>query len=272
MGRADEVVHPWQGLNRGFSASFTTPYLVFPVLAVASTPPLVFTLDEPVQRYFQRDNPLGDTFAQTTLVAGAFVPIVLPAGLYLGGLAARDSELATAGAAALQAAAVQAVIVATLKWLTDRKGPYPDGDPTKARWSKGFLHDSKSARDFNFDPFDLEGGLRWPSGHAASNVAIVSALYAFYPDEHAIAWAGYPAALLVGIGMLEGDYHWLSDVAAGALFGHVIGWTIGRNFRARFDRARGSVPEASRGDDERGFVLVPEASSDGARVSMLLTW
>ncbi|HKP60608.1 MAG TPA: phosphatase PAP2 family protein [Polyangiales bacterium] len=241
----DEVIHPWRYLDEGLIGSFTWPAVLWHISAVAVTPPLVYTLDEPVQRALQHPSDVRDALAHATLIVGAITPVAVPLTLYLGGLAADDSELATAGAAALQAAAVEVLVVSTLKWLTDRAGPYPDGDPTRSR-ALGF-RDSTEANDFNFNPFDLSGGLRWPSGHTASNVAVVSALFAFYPDELWIAAIGYPLALAIGFEMIDGDYHWLSDVVAGALIGHVIGWTIGRNFRRHYDARRRGTPVPAQG-------------------------
>jgi len=241
-----EVIHPWRALGDGFIGSYTWPHVLYHAGAVALTPPIVYGLDEPVQRYFQEHNPLSQPFAQATLAFGWVSPVIIPAALYLGGLGAGASELATAGAAALQAVVVQAVIVSALKWLTDRAGPYPNGDPAQARWSEGLFRDSNSAREFNFNPFDISGGLRWPSGHTASNIAMVSALVAFYPNEPWIAAVGYPVVLAIALGMIEGDYHWLSDIVAGALMGHAIGWVIGKRFRALYDEAKSGRAPRSR--------------------------
>ena len=68
-----------------------------------------------------------------------------------------------------------------------------------------------------------------------------------------------PFALAVGFGMIEGDYHWLSDVVAGGLMGHVIGWVIGRAFRKRFDDRNWQVARA-RGPE---LELVPMANGLG---------
>ena len=250
---ADEVVHPWELLGPGVFGSYEWPSTMWHVTAVAVTPPLVFTLDSPVQREFQKPDSLRQSFAEAMLIGGSFTPILIPLGLYVGGLAGETSELATAGAAALQAVAVQAVWVTALKWLTDRKGPYPDGDPTRRRELSGIFRDSEDPADFNFNPFDLTGGLRWPSGHTASHVALVSALVAFYPKRPWIAWVGYPLALAVAVGMIDGDYHWLSDVVAGALVGHVIGWTIGRNFRRAYDARTQSGGGPSGAGAQLGF-------------------
>lgn len=241
--RADGgVVQPWEALGENLEGIYGWPNVLFHVSAAAVTPPLVFTADEPVQEYFQEHDPLGAPLGPIALISGGVVPIVVPVSLYGIGLLGDYDELATAGAAAGQAVIGQFVVVSTLKWLTDRAGPYPDGDPTKSRWSKGLLRDSKDADDFDFNPFDLSGGLRWPSGHAASNFALVSSLVAFYPDQPWIAAVGYPFALAVSLGVIEGDYHWLSDVVAGALIGHVFGWVTGKGFRARFEARRARRP------------------------------
>jgi membrane-associated phospholipid phosphatase len=251
---AQEAVHPWQRVGAGLERAYGWPNTLFHVSAAATTPPLALWIDEPVQEHFQQHDPLGDAFGTGALITGGAGPIVIPATVYFTGLAAADAELATAGAAAVQAAAVQAIVVTTLKWLTDRAGPYPDGDQSARRWSSGFLRDSNSATDFNFNPFDLEGGVRWPSGHTAGTIAMVSALVAFYPDELWLALIGYPIALAVGVGMIEGDYHWLSDIVAGGLIGHAIGWQVGREFRETYDRRANG--EARRAPDERAGVAL----------------
>jgi membrane-associated phospholipid phosphatase len=259
---AQEVVQPWERLGANLAGIYGWPNLAFHLGAAAVTPPLMLAADEPVQVYFQKHDPLSAAFGTGAFFVGGAVPILIPAALYLGGLATSESELASAGAAAVQAMVVQFAAVNALKWLTDRAGPYPDGDPSKRRWYHGLLHDSLRANDFDFNPFDLHGGVRWPSGHTASNVALVSALYGFYPDQPWIALIGYPYALAVGIGMVEGDYHWLSDVVAGALIGHVIGWVIGKQMRAAYDernRTKG-VHAAERGSDAYLSVgIMPQA-------------
>lgn len=232
---ADRVVHPWEHLGASLSGIYGWPNTLFHVGAAAVTPPLVLGLDEPVQVYFQRHDPLGDATGVAALTVGGGMPIAAPAVLYFGGLIFEDSEIATAGAAAAQAGVIQLVWVHALKWLTDRPGPFGDGDPNSTRWSEGLFRDSLHADEFDFNPFDVDGGLRWPSGHTASNVALVSALYAFYPDQLWIALVGYPFAAAVGVGMIEGDYHWLSDIVAGALIGHIVGWVVGKQMRAAYD-------------------------------------
>jgi hypothetical protein len=42
----------------------------------------------------------------------------------------------------------------------------------------------------------------------------------------------------MGYAMIDGNIHWASDVVAGVLIGHAIGWTVGSDFRTRY---RGST-------------------------------
>lgn len=247
--RAQEVVQPWEHLGDTLEGVYSWPNIMYHVGAAALTPLLAHTADLPVQEYFQIHNPLGGTpYAETAYNVGWVAPVAVPAGLYFGGLLGHKSEIATAGAAAIQAEVVQVVVVTSLKWITDRAGPFPDGDPQKRRRTARWFRNSADPMDFNFNPFTLSQGARWPSGHTASMFALVSSLVAFYPDEPWIAAVGYPVTVAVGLGMIEGDYHWFSDVVAGALIGHVIGWVTGKQFRRAFD-AHGAAraPESQSG-------------------------
>jgi membrane-associated phospholipid phosphatase len=237
--RAQEVVQPWEHLGDTLGGIYSWPNIMYQVGAAALTPLLAHTADLPVQEYFQIHNPLGGIHTGEVAYATGFVaPIGIPAGLYFGGLLAGKAEIATAGAAAIQAGVVQLVVVSSLKWITDRAGPFPDGNPRKTRFTPKYFRNSADPTDFDFNPFHLNEGLRWPSGHTAAMFTLVSSLVAFYPDEPWIAALGYPIAVGVGLGMIEGDYHWFSDVVAGALIGHIIGWVTGKQFRTAFDAQR----------------------------------
>lgn len=245
--RADDTpsepgpIQPWELLGSNLGRIYGWPNVMYSVAAVAVTPPLVLWADEPVQEFFQDEDPLTNRFGNVMLIVGYGMPVVVPLTVYLVGLGG-DDELLTAGSAAIQAVVVQAVVTTTLKWLTDRAGPLVDGKTARKHWSESRFTYSNEADHFNFNPFDLEGSLSWPSGHTMGNVALVASLTAFYPDEVWLPIIGYPLALAIGVGMIEGDYHWLSDVVAGALMGQVIGWQIGRGFRERYDALHSGRP------------------------------
>lgn len=68
---------------------------------------------------------------------------------------------------------------------------------------------------FNF----MHGGVAYqsfPSGHMTAACAIIAVLWIWYPR---LRWAYAVAALIVGAGLVGGNFHFLSDVIAGAFVG-----------------------------------------------------
>jgi membrane-associated phospholipid phosphatase len=242
---ADDVVHPWEAVGKNLEGIYGWPNVMFHVGAFALTPPVLFALDEPVQESLQQGDPEGDPYGESALIVGYIVPPALPIGLYAVGLAAEDSEVATAGAAAIQAVLFQGILIQTLKLFSDRAFPHNDG-VEELPTPDGFRH-SEDADDFNLNPFDVEHGRAWPSGHTASSFALASSLVAFFPDETWLPFVAYPYAVAIAAGMVEADYHWLSDLVAGALLGHVIGWVVGSNFRQRYEVRRSIVEARAQG-------------------------
>ncbi len=82
--------------------------------------------------------------------------------------------------------------------------------------------------DGTFGFFPFHGGAGWaafPSGHETVAAAFAAALWVLAPRLRPLAPL---LALLVGIGLLGADYHWLSDILAGALLGVSIGLLVAR--------------------------------------------
>jgi membrane-associated phospholipid phosphatase len=76
---------------------------------------------------------------------------------------------------------------------------------------------------FGFTPF--HGGAGWasfPSGHTTAICAVVSVLWVAWPRYRLL----FPIpAVLVVVGLLGADFHWLSDTIAGAYLGTAAGVT-----------------------------------------------
>jgi len=187
--------------------------------------------DRDWQGWLQENGILGRGFENPVLFAGNFWTIGIALWLYLDGRAGDDPVTAGAGVTAFQAVVGTFLVVTTEKFLTGRRGPAGPNDTPDMPFVK-----TDDPADFAFDFWNSsfsDGRFFWPSGHTASAFSLVSALVSYYPDEDWLAWLGYPLAALMGYVMMEGDYHWLSDVVAGACIGHVIGWTAGRRARGR---------------------------------------
>ena len=74
---------------------------------------------------------------------------------------------------------------------------------------------------YGFFPFHGGAGYAsFPSGHTTAISAFAGALWFLWPR---LRWLGVALALAVVIGLLGADYHWLSDIMAGALVGGTTG-------------------------------------------------
>ena len=167
-------------------------------------------------------------FSDVTVPLGYYALPAIGALLYGSGLVARDTKLAAAGAAALQAMTVTFATTVLLKGLTGRPFPNHGGDPT----SPDRLLHPEWAREWR-GPL-LENSA-WPSGHTSVAVALAASLSGFYADVAWLPWLLYPSASVIAFGMMSGAHHWASDVVAGALMGHAIGSSIGHDFRRMQD-------------------------------------
>lgn len=67
---------------------------------------------------------------------------------------------------------------------------------------------------------DLKSGNSFPSRHTASAALIAVAVYAYYPF---IGWIMLITALLVAASRVLSGMHYITDVAAGLLFGLIVG-------------------------------------------------
>jgi membrane-associated phospholipid phosphatase len=84
--------------------------------------------------------------------------------------------------------------------------------------------DPSYVRDHHYGFHWLHGTTHWdsfPSGTAAVSTAIVSMLWIVRPRWRA---AGLLVLVLLSIAIVVGNYHWVSDVIAGAFLGVTIGW------------------------------------------------
>lgn len=82
--------------------------------------------------------------------------------------------------------------------------------------------------EFNF----MHGGgayQSFPSGHMAASCAVISVLWVWYPRLRALLAI---AGLAVAVGLVGANYHFLSDVMAGAFVGLSTGWMATAIWRA----------------------------------------
>jgi len=133
----------------------------------------------------------------------------------LGGMALLGIRLGRWGRLllALCLAVALALLAKTeLKYLFGRTWPetWVGGNPS-------WIRDQVFTFDF------LHGGAGWesfPSGHATLMAAPMAVLWRHWPR---LIWVWLTPVLLVGVGLLACDYHWVSDLLAGAGLGVLCG-------------------------------------------------
>jgi membrane-associated phospholipid phosphatase len=159
-----------------------------------------------------------------TLDAAAFIggpgSLAIEAGLFGAGRIASNKNLATDGAAALEAAAASGVVTYLLKGTIGRARPYVD---------------STRADNFGFARGFFGGGdyQSFPSGHTTSAFAFATAITARLSERgsSSVGWAApvlFSVASLTAIARVYDHKHWTSDVLMGAAIGTVSGLVAAR--------------------------------------------
>jgi membrane-associated phospholipid phosphatase len=94
-------------------------------------------------------------------------------------------------------------------------------------WPEAWLQNNPSFIGDGTYGFNLmHGGSAYqsfPSGQMAATCAVVSVLWIWYPQ---LRWVGAIAVVAVAVGLVGANYHFLSDVIAGAFVGTMTGWMV----------------------------------------------
>jgi membrane-associated phospholipid phosphatase len=225
--RADSLPTPVDALGDDTARAFGGYSLVYFGAAVASTAILVPSGGDHAVRLGLQRHVHAPWWGDAAYYGGYVAPVVIPAAIWIGGLATNNEAFGGSGSAAIQALVLTELTVVVLKVGTGRPFPRHAGsDVPQAEFDR-----PDYSRDFV--PFGFRGRYAWPSGHAAAGFALAAAFTAYAGDSIAIPAIAYPIATGIGVGMVVGDHHWASDVVAGALIGQAIGWSVGRSFRER---------------------------------------
>jgi membrane-associated phospholipid phosphatase len=99
-------------------------------------------------------------------------------------------------------------------------------------WPETWKHDNPSligSGDYGFHPFHYGSAYEsFPSGHATVLCALMIVLWVSYPRWR---WLWALLGALVCVALVAMNYHFVSDVIAGAILGSITGLYIARLFR-----------------------------------------
>jgi membrane-associated phospholipid phosphatase len=196
-------------------------------------------LDWTLQRGMQLAEPLGRETAYFFLLWGNFWHTGLALLLLVCARLRACYPVYRAAAAGAQALIMQLFVVQILKTLSGRRGPL---NPDFASASS-FIRKTMDPADFVFDFWNhgfMDGRFFWPSGHTATAFAFAAAFtfalpwrYTSFPLRILII-ALWLLAAFTGLAMVDGDFHWTSDVLAGAAIGALIGAKTGSSLYRRY--------------------------------------
>jgi len=163
----------------------------------------LFLIDKPVRNFIQdnRSATLDDIASVAVKFHEAEVPLVTGAGALVLGLATGDRKIAQTGIQVLGSFGLVSAAVIGTKWVFGRARPSSVPlDPT------------------SFRMFDGTNASAFPSTAAGVTFSVATTL-ADAIDHPAATVVLYTGATLNSWSRLNGDRHWLSDVALGALYG-----------------------------------------------------
>jgi membrane-associated phospholipid phosphatase len=198
-------------------------------------------LDKTVRDAAQRNRGATiDRIAEDVQLLGTGYSLGILGGFYVGGLIADDENAKSVAVDGLAASGISALTTMTIKYAVGRARPNTNQGPA------------------HFKPFG--GDLSFPSGHTTQAFAVASVVAAHYESPWVQAGA-YGLAGAVGWARIEKDAHYLSDVAAGALIGTVVGRAVVAL------NGRGRAP-GSAGLD----AITPYLSTDQAGLAVVLAF
>ncbi len=154
-------------------------------------------------------------FVSLTYIASPLAPLASILAAFIGGrvlawgfLTETESALLRASCAIL----IAGVLTYELKEVFGRTWPETWVNNNPSFFKNGI---------YGFFPLHGGQGYRsFPSGHTTAIAAAAGAVWCLLPK---LRWLGVALALAVAIGLLGADYHWLSDIIAGAIVGGATG-------------------------------------------------
>jgi membrane-associated phospholipid phosphatase len=175
-------------------------------------------LDRPIALLVHAEFQQYKLFEKLTYIPDAIVPLALLGLGLIGLLGLHGRSLSKATTVILLSGislAVSQAIKDQLKFAFGRT------------WPDTWIRNNPSLiRDHVFGFFPFHGGpgyASFPSGHTTAICSVIAVLWLCYPRFRAV-YALCIAA--VAIGLIGADFHFVSDVIAGAYLGSLVGWLI----------------------------------------------
>ncbi|MEK7673248.1 MAG: phosphatase PAP2 family protein [Patescibacteria group bacterium] len=162
--------------------------------------------------YISTQNPTLQSVLWPAVVIGSLGTLILIVSLLFISFVTGNAKLWNTTKALIQAALLALIISSFYKALTGRSHPGELGLDNSTIFQFGWWR----------------GGVfwGWPSGHTTTAFALGTTAYFLYPKSK-FKYLATLYAFYIGIG-ISVNIHWFSDFIAGAIFGTIIGKTVGK--------------------------------------------
>lgn len=182
-----------------------------PTVSILATAAVLVALDPAEANYFRQSTTFhgfNTVFTSNRMMYGT---LLTPAGLYVAGLARKDSKMTGTALLAGEALADTGLVSLVLKDLTRRVRPVnlPAHGNAYDTW-------------FESGGSIANGSGSFPSGHAIAAFSVATVVARRYRNHRWVPWVAYGGAALVGFSRLSLSAHFASDVFMGAALGYSI--------------------------------------------------
>ena len=201
---------------------------VGPLILLAATTGLLIATDEDTHRglrtFADENGWVGDVSSAITTLGGAGAWAA--AGLFFGaGVVMKDIRARDTGFLAVNAILQSFLVSHTIKGLSGRQRPLAaEGED---RWS-GPAGLFKRYASGNYGLYDS-----FPSGHAATAFSLATVVALQYRHRTWVGVLAYSLAAMASVSRVTEDRHWMSDVVAGAVLGHLVARVVVLNHQKR---------------------------------------
>ncbi len=202
--------------------------------ASATAAVLVFTVDKPVQEFFEEHQD-SDFIKGMNKILNPFQAMTVP--IYFGaipviyGLIAKSNRAKKVGLEVLEAQLVTSVVHYPINWIASRTRPRDGGEYDDFNWIW-----TKNPSDW------MDVDTSFPSGHSVLVFSSAAVIAAEYYEKKWVPPAIYAAASLIGTQRLMQNAHWVSDVFYGAVIGHFMTKTLVKEHQKANESLRTGEP------------------------------
>ncbi len=201
---------------------------IIPLVGLAAAAAFLIASDESIRddvRTFTGKNAWVGDVAPVITEMGGLAGFAAAGAFFGAGLIFKDTRARDTGYLAADAILQSFLVDSFLKSMAGRQRPFVAGGEDHWSGPAGFFKRFEKGQSDFYTSF--------PSGHAAAAFSLATVIALQYRHRAWVPVVAYAVASGVALSRLVLDRHWASDVAIGAVVGHLVARTVVRNHGRR---------------------------------------